>query len=129
MFYYVVDGRKLEGWFNDDLKEFNLGKQYIKMNKELFEYLVEKPIHSFKANIEIDFEKVYTIEDIDKLEMTGVVFGKPAEDTVGNLERENASLLLELAKTQKNVATLEKDVADLLLEVSRRNWLWTGLKK
>lgn len=121
MFYYVVDGRKLEGWFNEDLKEFNSGKKYIKMNKELFEYLVARPIHSFKANIEIDFEKVYTIEDIDKLEMTGVVFGKPAEDVVGNLERENASLLLELAKTQKNVATLEKDVADLLLEVSRRN--------
>ena len=55
------------------------------------------------------------------MEVTGVVLGKLAEDTVGNLERENASLLLELAKTQKNVATLEKDVADLLLEVSRRN--------
>ena len=41
MFYYVVDGRKLEGWFNDDLKEFNLGKQYIKMNKELLNTLLK----------------------------------------------------------------------------------------
>ena len=108
MFYYVVDGRKLEGWFNDDLKEFNLGKQYIKMNKELFEYLVEKPIHSFKANIEIDFEKIYTMDDVDKLEMTGVVLGKPAEDTVGNLERENASLLLELLKLRKTLQHWKK---------------------
>lgn len=121
MFYYVINNRELISWFDEDLKEFNLNKEYIKVNEELFNYLVEKPTHSFKENIKIDFEKIYTIEDVDKFEMTGLVLGAKVEDIIGNLERENASLLLELAKTQKNISTLERDMADLLLEVSRRN--------
>ena len=123
MYYFNVDKNgELISWFDEELSklEVNNKDEAIKLNEELFFYLMSKTKHKFKNISDIDLKRVYTIEDVELFEEIGIVCKEIDTDYISNEERINASLLLETAKKDISIKRLEENVANVLAVMSNR---------
>ena len=120
MYYFNIDENGiLLSWFDEALAKLDINNKdkAIKVNEDLFYYLMNLTQHKFKNISDINLEKIYALDDVPLFEEIGLICHEIDINYISNEERINAALLLETAEKEIRIKYLESDIANVILEM------------